>query len=156
MVVGGRGNHEPTIETLADSWERSLRAERKAKLTIRNYVDSPKMLCAFLRSRNLPIEISQVTKQHIELYMAHLNETQMASSAETRFRRLRSFFDWCEAEEEIEVSPMLRMKPPKVPVQPSRVLTEVELRKLFTDMGGKEFSDRRDLALTRLYFDTGC
>jgi hypothetical protein len=44
-----------------------------------------------------------------------------------RFRSLRRLYNWCVAEEIIEVSPMAKMTQPHVPEQPTPVLTEAEL-----------------------------
>jgi integrase len=50
---------------------------------------------------------------------------------------------------------MARMRPPKVPEEPPRVLSEDELRNLLESCSGSSFEDRRDTALLRAFIDTG-
>src|SRR5262249_10179972 len=65
------------------------------------------------------------------------------------------FFAWCVDEDELDESPMVKMRPPVVPEQPVAVLDAAELKALFATCGGKDFADRRDHAILRLFADTG-
>ena len=47
------------------------------------------------------------------------------------------------------------MKPPQVPDVPVPVLSEEQLRKLVTACEGKGWDDRRDMAVIRLFLDSG-
>jgi integrase len=62
---------------------------------------------------------------------------------------------WLQDEEEIDRSPMERMRPPIVPEKPVPVLTETQLRGLLASVKGNTFVDRRDNAIMRLLIDTG-
>ena len=72
-----------------------------------------------------------------------------------RFRALQSFFKWLDLEGEITDSPMSRMKPPRVPVEPPAVLSESDLKRLLKVCEGSDFPARRDSAIVRLFLDTG-
>jgi site-specific recombinase XerD len=50
---------------------------------------------------------------------------------------------------------MANMKPPVVPEQPVPVITDDILRALLKACSGTDFSSRRDLAIIRLFLDTG-
>lgn len=50
---------------------------------------------------------------------------------------------------------MDRIRPSLLPGQPVAVLTDDQLRALLTVRDGREFVDRRDAALIRLFVDTG-
>lgn len=50
---------------------------------------------------------------------------------------------------------MERMKAPAIPENPPAVLTDDELRSLLPTCAGKLYRDRRDLAILRLFLDTG-
>ena len=50
---------------------------------------------------------------------------------------------------------MARMKPPKVPEVEVPVLSPEELSRLLKACSGSEFDERRDLAIIRLFIDTG-
>jgi site-specific recombinase XerC len=49
---------------------------------------------------------------------------------------------------------MAKMRPPKIPERPRPVLPD-DVRRLLADCSGKDFRDRRDLAIIRLFLDTG-
>ena len=50
---------------------------------------------------------------------------------------------------------MTKMKPPFVPEKEVPVLTDDQLKALFAVCSGKDFADRRDNAILRLFADTG-
>src|SRR3712207_718990 len=82
-------------------------------------------------------------------------ETRSASTANVVYRALQQFVKWLVDEEEIDRSPMERMKPPIVPERPVPVLTETQLRTLLAGAKSNCFVDRRDNAIMRLLLDTG-
>ncbi len=47
-----------------------------------------------------------------------------------RYRSFLQFYKWAEEEDEVAVSPMVKMKPPKVPVQPPDVISADDLQRL--------------------------
>ena len=50
---------------------------------------------------------------------------------------------------------MARMRLPKVPEDPPSMLSDDHLRKLIRGCEGTGFADRRDMAIVRLFLDTG-
>ncbi|HEV2759325.1 MAG TPA: tyrosine-type recombinase/integrase [Acidimicrobiales bacterium] len=50
---------------------------------------------------------------------------------------------------------MARMKPPHVPDEPVPVLGDDDLRRLLAACEGKGFEERRDMAIVRLFLDSG-
>ena len=84
------------------------------------------------------------------------DETVEPSTCSLNFRALQQFFGWLVREEEIDRSPMERMRPPSVPEQPVPVLSDEQLRTLFAACDGRDFVDRRDSAIIRMFLDTGC
>ena len=50
---------------------------------------------------------------------------------------------------------MAKMRPPKIPEQPAPVLPENDIKRLMASGSGKDFRDRRDCAIIRLFLDTG-
>lgn len=50
---------------------------------------------------------------------------------------------------------MVNMKPPHIPDDPPPVLTQEELERLIKACQGTEFEARRDMAMVRLFLDTG-
>lgn len=86
--------------------------------------------------------------------MAELERTS-PSSAATRYRSLQQLFNWLDDEGEIEGSPMAKMRPPKIPEKSVPVLSDDHVRLLLADCSGKDFRNRRDCAIIRLFLDTG-
>jgi integrase/recombinase XerC len=50
---------------------------------------------------------------------------------------------------------MAGMNPPQIPDEPPPVLNDDELRRLLKACEGRDFTDRRDAAILRLFLDTG-
>jgi integrase len=58
-------------------------------------------------------------------------------------------------EDEIERSPMDKMRSPSVPVNPPAVLSEQDVDRSLKACAGTDFDDRQDLAILMLMMDTG-
>jgi integrase/recombinase XerC len=99
---------------------------------------------------------TKVTTGHMQRFMARLNDAKSAKTALTRYRALGSFFSWLVAEGEIERSPLDRVPAPRVQDKPPDVLQLADVAKILRACEGKTFNDRRDAALVRWLFDTGC
>ena len=143
------------VETLAPSWRLSLEAENKSPATITSYTYATTQFVAFLRENGMPTDVDAITREHIEAFLVDVLERRSPATAEARYRGLRQFFAWCEAEGEITASPMARMKPPQVPEQPVDVPTVEDLQKLLAACEGNDFEARRDTAIVRLFADSG-
>ncbi len=50
---------------------------------------------------------------------------------------------------------MARTRLPKITEKPVPVLPDEDVRRLLADCSGKDFRDRRDLTIIRLFLDTG-
>ncbi len=82
-------------------------------------------------------------------------EKHKPGTANNRYRSLQAFFKWLAEDGEIAASPMKNMKPPPVPESPPPVWTDDDIHALIKACEGKEYEDRRDLAIIRLFLDTG-
>jgi site-specific recombinase XerD len=87
--------------------------------------------------------------------MAELLARRTASTAATYYKILRVLYGWLVDEEELEVDPMAKMKPPIVPANPVPVVPADGLKRLFAARAGTSFEARRDTALIMLLLDTG-
>ncbi len=142
---------------LWESFERSLRADGASMQTLRMYREAGGQAHAYFAERGLPTDPQHVEKRHVESWLVYLREEREVKPAtlSARFSALRRFFMWLEAEGEIALSPMVRMKAPKVEVVAPDVLTDDEQRRLLDACRGSAFEDRRDAAILRLMLDTG-
>jgi site-specific recombinase XerD len=101
------------------------------------------------------VSLAEAQRGDIEGFLAGLLDRWKPATASNRYRALRIFYAWLEDEDEIDANPMIKMKPPAVPEQPVAVVPEDGLRRLITGCSGKNFEDRRDLAILMLLLDTG-
>lgn len=143
-----------SLRALLDSWILHLRAERKAPKTIRTYLEAAGQLVDFLDDGR-PTTPREVRREDIEAFIVHIIETRSASTAANRFRALQQLWKWLEAEQEVDVSPMARMKPPRVDEPEVPVVSDDDLRRLIDACTGTRFEDRRDRALVLMLTDTG-
>jgi len=149
-----------TLKALTDSFRRALRAENKSPRTVETYCDEAlPALMKFLETNQFPLTVGRsegdLQQEHIQAFITHLLEHWKPATANNRYRALQSFFRWCEAESVVELSPMTKMKPPKVPDNPPEVLTDAQLEKVFKTCDTRDFRGRRDAAIIRMLLDTG-
>jgi site-specific recombinase XerD len=136
--------------TLRD-YTRSLKYQNRSQRTIDSYAETIEQLATATNDK--PLEAAQ--KHDIEDYLTTYAKTHTPGGTAVRFRSLRAFYSWLEAEEIIERSPMAKMKQPYVPEVVVDVLTEAELTKLLKVTGGKDFEARRDHAIILVFIDCG-
>jgi site-specific recombinase XerD len=144
-----------SITRLVSSWTISLQAQNKSPRTIGGYTESMRQFLAFLIERGMPTSVDGVCREHIETYIAHVLAQHKPSTAATRYKGLRVFFEWARVEGHVPESPMRHMKPPAIPEVLPRVLTDGEVERVLRACAGSTFADRRDLAIVRLFVDTG-
>ena len=143
----------PSVDDLARSFERYLRAGNKSPRTIETYLEAVGGFAAHLAATSKR-PLDQASREDVETWIALLLGRWKPSTAHNRYRGLHAFYRWLEEEEDIP-SPMAKMKPPAVPDQPVPVLSEPQLRALFAVCGGKDFEARRDTALLMVLLDAG-
>ncbi len=148
---------------MADRWQAfrrdfgvSLKAEGKSPNTLRLYLGAVDKLATWAAQNGGPDDPADVTRADLTAFMAAMTEQWKPATCSVVFRALQQFFNWMVREEELDRSPMDRMRAPAVPEQPVPVLTDDQLRALLGTCDGRDFVDRRDTALIRLFVDTGC
>jgi len=119
-------------------------------------MESVRQFAVYLVAQGMPLEVANVHREHVEAFVSHLLNKWKPATANNRFRGLQSFFKWLADEGEIKESPMGRMKPPKVPLNPPDVLREDQLKALMATCDkGQDTEARRDAAIIRVFIDTG-
>ena len=136
-------------------WERSLRAANRSAKTVQIYLESVRQLERFLEASSLPMAPAALRREHIEAWIEDLLARCKPATASVRFRSVQQFFKFLVEECEIDASPMRTMRPPIVPEQPVAVVSTEELERLIRSVSGRTFAERRDLAIIRLFVDTG-
>jgi site-specific recombinase XerD len=144
-----------TLDSAISSWERALRARNRSPKTIRSYVDTARLLEAFLCEHHLPTDVRSIKSEHLELLIGDQLRRWRPTTAAVRYRSLQQLFAWLVAREEIPTSPMAKMRAPKVPPVPVPVIPDEDLRRLLGACVGSRFEDIRDAALLRVMIETG-
>jgi site-specific recombinase XerD len=143
----------PSVDDLARSFERYLRAGNKSPRTIETYLEAVAGFSGYLAATSKR-SLDQARREDVETWIGALLARWKPSTAHNRYRGLHAFYRWLEEEEDI-LSPMAKMKPPAVPDVPIPVLAEPQLRALFAVCAGKDFDARRDTALLMTLLDAG-
>ena len=144
-----------SIERLAWSWSNHLAAENKARSTISGYLQSVEQFAVYLAENGMPTGVQAITREHVESFLVDVLTRRKPSTAATRYKGLRVFFEWLRDEGEITDSPMRNLKPPAIPDAPVAVVSADELRRLMKVCEGKDFEQLRDAAILRMLLDTG-
>lgn len=137
------------------SFARHLRASNLSPATVFAYTDAVRNLAEYLTANDLPTDVAAINREHIETWIEHLLATRAPATASHRFRGTQRFFGWLVEENELLVSPLARMKPPRIPETPPPVLRDTDLKRLLLTCAGQTFDERRDHAILRLFMDTG-
>jgi site-specific recombinase XerD len=143
------------LSALLPSWRLHLAAANLSPRSIRAYTDDGKFFLTFLTVQGMPTAAASIRREHVEAFIAAELQRTKPSSAATRYRSLQQLFKWLEDEGEITTSPMAKTRPPMIPEQLVPVLSDDDVRRLLADCAGRDFRNRRDLAIIRLFLDTG-
>lgn len=144
-------------------WARSLRAANRSPATVDSYIKTLNRLAAWVLPRGVDAP-EDMDRQTLEEYFGWaLNRitvkgTQARPAAVAKdYRHLRVFFKWLVRIDDRPESEsiMVGMTPVQVPKTPVDIFTDDELRALVKACSGREFTDRRDMAMMRLLLDTG-
>lgn len=138
-------------EPLMRSWVRSLRARNRSVSTIKGYVASANQLADYALKHGY----EALTKHLIEAYLADLQDQVRPATVAFRYRSLQQLMKWLVEEGELSEDPMATMSPPKVPEVPVPVLSIDQLKVLLRTCEGRSFVARRDMAILRMFIDTG-
>jgi site-specific recombinase XerD len=145
----------PALMILAESFALSLRAQNKSPRTIEGYLEGVRLFDDYLRAKGMPRAVAAIHREHVDAFIADQVARHRPSTARTRYRSLQQLFRWLVAEGEVRRSPMVNTKPPAIPEESPPVLTDEQRRRLIAACEGGSFIARRDMAIVRLFDDTG-
>jgi site-specific recombinase XerD len=95
--------------TLRDSFALHLDASRTSS-TRRIYLNALDRLIRHLEAHGMPTAARSVKREHVESFIAARRATVKDTTLSVEFRALQQFFKWALEEDEIDRSPMERMK----------------------------------------------
>ena len=144
------------LALLLPGWRTHLASRNVAPSTIASYLKVADNLLVWLAAHDRSTELATIDRRVLEGFLAELTERVSAATVAKHYRSLQQLFRFLVEDDELPASPMERMRPPKVPLQPVEVFTDDELRALLAVAKGNTFEQRRDTALLRFFIDTGC
>lgn len=144
----------PLLDLLPD-FKAHLRAKRRSDRTVYLYETAAERLVRWLVAHDRPTTVGAIDRRMLEAYLGDLDGEVGPSTVAMNYRSLRTFWSWLEREDEIDTNPFAKMREPAVPDDPVPVVADDALRRLLDTCTGKDFADRRDLAILTLWIDTG-
>ena len=155
-TIGSDSTDLAAIGLLRESFLRHLAAENKSASTLLTYGRAVEQLGEYLAAQGMPTDVATINREHVESFLVSLHEAGWKpASVANRYRSLQQFFRWLTDEGEIKASPMLNLRPPKVPEQPPDILTPADVRAMLKACEGQGFEERRDMAIIRTFYDSG-
>ena len=143
-------------------WDRSLRAANHPQTTRYNYLLAAAQLGRYLAEYSPDPDAdaaahdpTEVTRAHVETFQAWMIDTRSAATALNKHKCLQQFFRFLVEEQEIDRSPMDRIRQPKTPQKLVPVMRDEDTGRLLAACKGTGFVNLRDEALIRLYANTG-
>ncbi|MFC4464009.1 tyrosine-type recombinase/integrase [Streptomyces xiangluensis] len=144
-------------------WDRSLRSGNYPETTRYNYLLAASQLARYLGehleeigARGTAPDPTEVTRSHVEAFQAWMVQTRSSSTALNKHKALQQFFKWLrDDEEEIDRSPMDRVKQPKTVKKLVPVIQDEDTARVLRTCKGRTFVQLRDEAIIRLYYNTG-
>ena len=151
-----------TWDSYLRDWERSLRSGNYPDTTRYNYLLAAAQLARYLGDESpdpdadaAAADPAAVTRAHVESFQGWMIDTRSASTALNKHKSLQQFFKWLVADEEIDRSPMDRVRQPKTPKKLVPVIRDEDTKKILDACRGKGFANLRDEAIIRLFYNTG-
>lgn len=138
-------------ELLLVSYDRYHRTKRTSPDTVKSYLITLQQLADFRPGQSL----TDLRREDLEEFLIDAATVNASATVHKKFRNLRAFYRWCEAEEIIDKSPMARIPEPKVTSKPVPIVPDDQMVALLKACSGKEFGDKRDTAMIRLWCEAG-
>lgn len=138
------------------AWERHLKARDLSPHTVKRYANACRYLAGWAIASEGVTSPEDITAAQLEGYLAYRLglSANAATTMAADVKCLRLFFKRVADVADIP-DPMVKVGTPKPPEKEVPLYTDDDLRALLKVCAGREFPERRDLALIRILFDTG-
>ena len=100
-------------------------------------------------------EPQEVTPNHVRVFLLLLRERMKAVSVHDYYGCVNRFFNWLVEEDALEHSPMVRMKPPRVPKEIIQPFSLEDIKRMLVVLSEDNLRGYRNRALILAFLDTG-
>lgn len=144
------------LDQMIVSFEISLQGAGKSAKTQETYLGQTTRFAAYLYETSPEATWWDVRRADIERWIGSLIEQKLSASyVNQHYRSLQQFFRWFADEEDVD-NPYAKLRPPPLDDTVVPVLSTDQLSKLVKDAErSKDFTDRRDAAILRLFASSG-
>ncbi len=145
------------ISATADSFLIDRQARELSKHTLKFYRDFLRTFIEYCNANSLGF-IQEITADFLRRYFLAFGEKHNAGGVHGAYRSLRAFFQWLAKEEVMAPewkNPMLKVKAPKVVLEPLEPISIQDVRALINTCQRGDFIGERDRAFFLFLLDTG-
>jgi len=154
-VITDPGLESKTLGGFLQNYILACQVEGKAPATIEAYYRRLRDFLRFVSEYDIQ-NAGQISSTHVRLYLLSLQARNLlASSVNVIYRVLHAWFAWLVAEGDIEKSPMVNIRPPRMPRTTPKPFSIEDIQHLLLLASGKRFTDIRNQAMILLFLDTG-
>jgi integrase/recombinase XerC len=147
--------HQDNLSGQMEAFLLAGRVDKLAPATLAYYRNGITKLVDYLCAIEIT-DAAKVTASDIRMFLLFLQDRGNGpQSLHDYYRAIRRFFNWLIAEDLLVVSPMAKLKPPKVPVHTIRPFTKEEIMRLLVMCDIGRFVDFRNKAMVLIFLDTG-
>jgi site-specific recombinase XerD len=150
------------LQQAIDDYLGHCRAKNLTRESINTYARTLLAFWEYQKQCGLSVALGDIRPKDIENYIQWMftrvtktGSPPKPATVHREFRGLRSFFNWLADNDIIVRSPMLKLKGPRIVLDPPAVLTREDILRLLALCQGDDFYSRRDMAILVVLIDTG-
>lgn len=150
--------HSERLVTLEQAVQDYLLIQRVARSqkSVQRADYSLKKLLQWCSERNITC-LQDLTRRELLTWSLFLQQQNLSKSTVwTLTSTVKAFLRWCEQEQLIPASPLKRGDFPSKPRPAPEPLTVEEVQRLLRFLDGKHWLAKRNVALVKVFLDTGC
>lgn len=142
------------VQLLEEYEQYLIQIKHSSENTISSYLRDLRQFASYLHEMN--IEVSEVSRDTINAYMAYLHEKGKSAATVSRsLASLKSFFHFAVDQGQVETNPVVNIRVEKAEKKLPQILTGEEVELLLEQPKCKDMKGYRDKAMLELLYATG-
>ena len=149
------------LDLLVKRFEVHNRSDGKAPSTVEWYNQVLELFQAWLENEGMSTWLDDLGEDEVRLFVLHLQGRKglwgdaSSHTVNNRVRALRTFFNWLYRKGYTETHRLENLKPPKVRQKEIEILTEEEIKRIFSAINPNTAMGARNTAIFSLMLDAG-